>query len=953
MTVFRTWLGLLAATFLMFAGPALANDVAPAGGQIPELERRIAEHESAPQSATPNPAEEMPYLLAMAKLASLYVQADRMQESWPLSEKILATLERLYGPDDPNIVNTMEAVASNYGLQGRHAEAEKLRKHAIAINERAFGSDSLNTAISLQGMANLFSLQERYDEALSFAARALSIAERTLAADDPQRAIFLSQVASIHMSAKRYDQAEPLLKQALGIVETSKGADPMLAGMQTIQYLQSLGLSYYFRGRHVEAQPYIDRAISISTTIFGPDHTMTRAMLMTLALQLADQDRLDEAERLYKQALPMNERIGKSPAMLSENYTGLGLVSFKRKDWRNAYTLLLKASTISAALEKIAVTDSSSPAGNRMTPHADIFLINAAAAYRTAEAEPGDLPALRDQAFQLAQRAERSQVAGALAQMAARIGAGSGGLGQLVRERQDLANEWQRLDKGVEKALIRPQAQRNEADENSIRKRMIEIADRLETVDALIARDFPQFAKLSDPEPLSIEEVQGLLGPHEVLIFVANRLNQSLVWAIGHNTADWQLVPLGDEELTREVSALRCGLDETAWQPDDGKVCAGMTGHAWQPGMPLPFDLGRAHRLYQSVFGPFGAMTRGADLIVATSGPLAALPLHVLVTDAPSSDVPANTAGYAAAAWFAKRNAIANLPSVASLKTLRASAKASSASRPYFGIANPMLVGPDAGFADAARITRDNRTCAATNHNAQGAALRRLARSRAVPPPLSKGSLVSAEFIRAQVPLPETADEVCAVAHDFRAGEADIRLAERATETEVKRLSDSGELARYRIVHFATHGALAGQVAGASEPGLLLTPPSASTALDDGYLTASEITGLKLDADWVILSACNTAGGGRAGAEALSGLARAFFFAQARSVLASHWEVDSHATVQLITTAAAAIRRDPRLGRAEALRRAMASLINAGATGGGHPSFWAPFVLVGEGGSER
>ena len=76
-----------------------------------------------------------------------------------------------------------------------------------------------------------------------------------------------------------------------------------------------------------------------------------------------------------------------------------------------------------------------------------------------------------------------------------------------------------------------------------------------------------------------------------------------------------------------------------------------------------------------------------------------------------------------------------------------------------------------------------------------------------------------------QVPLPETADELCAVAQDVKAEASDIRLGAQATEREVKRLSASGELAKYRMVHFATHGVLAGQLDGTHEPGLILTPP--------------------------------------------------------------------------------------------------------------------------------
>jgi CHAT domain-containing protein len=123
--------------------------------------------------------------------------------------------------------------------------------------------------------------------------------------------------------------------------------------------------------------------------------------------------------------------------------------------------------------------------------------------------------------------------------------------------------------------------------------------------------------------------------------------------------------------------------------------------------------------------------------------------------------------------------------------------------------------------------------------------------------------------------------------------------------------------------------------------------------LDDGYLSASEVAALKLDADWVILSACNTAAGGAQGAEALSGLARAFIYAGARALLVSHWAVDSAATVTLITSAVGSITRDPKIGRAEALRGAMLAMIDKGESEQAHPAYWAPFIVVGEGAPVR
>ena len=113
------------------------------------------------------------------------------------------------------------------------------------------------------------------------------------------------------------------------------------------------------------------------------------------------------------------------------------------------------------------------------------------------------------------------------------------------------------------------------------------------------------------------------------------------------------------------------------------------------------------------------------------------------------------------------------------------------------------------------------------------------------------------------------------------------------------------------------------------------------------YLSASEIASLRLDADWVILAACNTAAG--TATEALSGVARAFIYAQARALLVSHWEVYADATVKFITTALREMARDPKVGRAGALRRSMLALIDNGQPHEAHPTFWAPFVVVGEG----
>jgi CHAT domain-containing protein len=181
------------------------------------------------------------------------------------------------------------------------------------------------------------------------------------------------------------------------------------------------------------------------------------------------------------------------------------------------------------------------------------------------------------------------------------------------------------------------------------------------------------------------------------------------------------------------------------------------------------------------------------------------------------------------------------------------------------------------------------------------------------------------------------------VGASFGAQPGSILLGAAATESAVR----GQKLGDYRVLYFATHGMLPGELHCQAEPGLVLTP-GAGSAANDGLLTASEIATLKLNADLVVLSACNTAasGGARMGGGALEGLADSFFAAGARAVIASHWEVPSAATQKLMIGVFTRYAGSHDL--AEALRQSQLALIANPATA--HPFNWAAFTLIGDAG---
>ena len=497
---------------------------------------------------------------------------------------------------------------------------------------------------------------------------------------------------------------------------------------------------------------------------------------------------------------------------------------------------------------------------------------------------------------------------------------------------------------------------RNLEGEKRLREELEQRRKRVKEIDAENAMLSPYATNLSSKQPIDLLQIKSILKSNEILLtytLVSNDLirhSDENVSFIRFAVTNGGLIEAKFEASGRKVvtlaDSLRCGLDASFWALGEASRdrCKALLNVSVDETQTPPFDAFAANDLFRELFSGIEQQINDKSLLLVTSGVLSQIPFEVLVTEKPSEYVNRFEA-YRSAQWLAATNPITVLPSIPSLKIIGAPSGTSS-DKPFVGFGNPLLTGPDG----TDRRAWDKQSC--KSHYA-------LNRARvAIHPPIlasvSPRGKVDTEVLRRQVPLPETADELCAVGDTLGGSAADanesVYLGARATVTQVKALSKSGALARVNVLHFATHGLLATETTkfleGTSEPALLLTPPSNPTPEDNGLLIASDIAKLELNADWVILSACNTAAARSENAEAFSGLSRAFFAAGARSLLVSHWYVNSEAAVAITTGAINQLKGDSRIGKAEALRRSLAAL-RSRKDGMDHPSVWAPFVLVG------
>ena len=835
----------------------------------------------------------------------------RIDDSGPPIDDAVAIFRQQVTPDHPALTLALNNQGAQRFWMRRYEAAAQSHEEALERRRRAVPVDELSVAESLQNLADTYRyLGRTADLLVRMYTEAIAIRSRRLSPDDSLVANCRQNLASAYELAGDNTQAARELTEALRIYrQASPRDDTVIAGI-----LNRRAARLFVQGKYGEAELLFREAL---TTLRSAEHARklaSAAVLDDFVVNQMHNNNLEEARVLAAEALAVRG------AVLPEGHSSFArtLSNLSQIDWQQGrFSLSLEASRKATAITLLGASFDTA-ARLRLQRHVR------AVWWSTGKPEAPTTSELFDEAFTMTQHATRSGTANTVRSLAVRAATSDEKLRASLKEIEDIDREQERLELKLSHAASASVTEDGQKLFSELRASITSAAARRAAAMATVRRDYPRYDQLVRPEPLSVLETQHLLAADEALVLFLVGLDEVYVFAISRETAIMRQIPISPQDLAVSVAKLRTALQIEPTSADRAQQQASL------------FNLGASHDLYTKLLGGLAPVIAAkSQLIVVPSGGLTSLPFHQLVRTRPKIAQPTRqqAVAYRDADWLVRRHAVTVLPSVESLRALRASPPSSAERRPMVAFANPL---PRSDWVEVA--------VAETARSVRGPPRKRGT------PNLWDGGGVQLENLRAFLDdprhrLPETLDEVNAVARTLRADPKDIITGSAATETTLKQM----DLSKYRVVYFATHGFVTGAF-GVGEPSLALTAPDTATSVDDGLLTASEIAELKLDADLVVLSACDTAAGDQVGADGLSGLARAFFHAGARSMLVSHWAVDSLDTKAMMQTLFLELEREPTLRRSEALRRAMLARI-AGATGkdvwNAYPGRWAPFDLVG------
>lgn len=925
-----------------------------------------------------------------SNLGLLLRRMGRYAEAEDSLRQALVGREAALGPTHPGIASTLIGLGTTMWSQGRYPAARRFLDRAVDIIATAYGPTSPRIAAAYNALATVYETEKNFPAAERTYTRALAALQRRYKPDHPQVLVAKANLASTLRFLKRFDAAQPLAEQALAAARRTLGDAHTRVGLMT----SNLGGILRDQGALDAADRLYGQALAVARRTFGPDHPDVARMLHNKAKTARLRGDWVAADRLLDRAIAIIEphlgRYGSGRTRqaaaeraalrdvfldrveaLARRLAGAGAAGqpdgARTGLMRTAFRTLQQAGHIgiSSAIARMAARfGTDDPDLAALVARRNLLLhrwqeldgkLVDAAGRRVSDRDP-----VAEADLRAGLQVLRDRVAGLDATLHRRFPA----FADLIAPAPAALEDVQRLLAPDEAILLLGVGARGSfgyvvRSDRALLYAADVPADALATAVRQVRRGL---------SPLSVAETGGLfgfdgetawrlyrdlLGPADPLLDGVTRLFivpdgalQSL--PVGVLLTEPPAAPYDDYQDFRDapwlvrryattvipsVSSLRVlrtvARRSRAPQPFFGIGDPLLDGH------PSPL------RGAPACPGPDGQMDDAQvdGTRMDRTGPDG---------DGPDGDGP--DGGGAGAGNPAQARPDGGVP-VGGGSDPAADDGTDAPTAADFGFKDGVFVTDDAaadadGADAAAADTGPGRTRGAATAILDWGSVPR--RGVVDPNRVFRGAKGLADVcrVRTLAALPETADELTVMARTV-AGVAvpDLLLRDAAREAAVR----AAALDQYRIIAFATHGLVAGELSGLAEPALVLTPPARATPEDDGLLTASEIAGLTLDADLVVLSACNTASSdGRPGAPGLSGLAKSFLFAGARSLFVSHWPVVSDSTAALTRTLFSRMRARPLPPIDRLHRQAMLAMIDRpDKPQWSHPLFWAPFVVIG------
>ena len=873
---------------------------------LPMLERLVAGSENLFGDSHPRTA------IAYIELGKAYYKKNQYKKAKKLARDAYGILDGKKSPQFKHTNRALLLLAQIAWHNGEQVKAERLLQKAIANYSRVEnvqGTPLMNVLITMLGRVYLS--QGRLGDAQSLLEKSLASVKAELGAGNKRVAKVEMILSVVYLRNNQPQKAADYLQDAvatlesIGLTKTRTYARAVRQQVQanvrigkldqadkSMQKLNAvindheddpvfIGPAYFTRGIYAKAkkdysvaEENLKKAVARMDTDFGRNNALTQRMLTVLGEVLREQGKYKEAISVYQ------DLIGRTSVFLSKRFSE----SKTGRDQQEQF--------ISENLEKYLSLLAQVGASNQQL---DIDL--AAESFHVAE--------------NMRSRSLQSAVLG----MAARTAVDDSYLAEQIRKEQDVRKELGKVEEEMLALINGFGGQANRQTKQYLRRRVL-LNKELNEINEEIARKFPEYNRLVNPQPADIEHVRKILGDDEVLLSFYSLKDQTLVWAISKNKTEFREIKLGAADMQNKIGKLRGSLDVNVSYLSD-----------------IPkYDVALAYELYNTLIGPSKKVFAHAkNIIIVPHRAMFSMPFGALLQKPVKLVHKKNTlpfSEYKTLPWLARDYALNIMPSATAMVTLRQFHKQINPDKSFIGFGDP-------------QFSNDIK-------NVKGGVAQRGIH-------IAQRALLNTRNIRKLPNLPETSKELRDMAVALKADvNSDVYLRDRATEENVR----SKSLDDYSVIAFATHGLVAGDLDGLNQPALALTPPATPSDKDDGLLQMSEVLGLKLNADWVILSACNTASGdGTLHSDGLTGLAQAFFYAGSRAMLVSLWPVESTSTELLTTTIFNNNAGLKRYQRAAALQVARMRLINGkGYIENGkeqfsyaHPIFWSAFMIVGEG----